>query len=485
MKRLLSTTQKITRRLLIVAALSTLALCLHASRSQTTLEKVQAEGTLRMITFFGSTTYFENARGPNGFEYTLARAFADRLGVKLEVEIIDNLDALFHAVGGPRGHFAGAGLTITEQRRQRLRFSSPYATARQTLVYRLGQKRPKTIDDLIGGELVIISNSSHSERLAQLRQTHPDLQWQALKNTEMLELMELVHNGEADYAVVDSTAFTLDRSLYPRARAAFDLSDEQPVAWAFPLYGDNSLLKAANRFLAQYRDSGKLAQLKARTYDHSNEFSIGGSQLFMSRIHQRLGQFRPLFEQTSKEYGLDWRLLAAMAYQESHWDPKAKSPTGVRGMMMLTRDTARGLGIRNRLDAEQSIRGGAQYFVDIHKRLPADIEEPDRTWLALAAYNVGMGHLEDARVLTERHGGNPDRWKDVREYLPLLRQKKFYSTVRHGFARGNEPVRYVQNIRHFRNILQWHDIQQARQEALLKDSPFARESFNSNLALPL
>src|SRR5690606_726272 len=164
--------------------------------------------------------------------------------------------------------------------------------------------------------------------------------------------------------------------------------------------------------------------------------------------------------------GLDWHLLAALAYQESHWNPTAKSYTGVRGFMMLTQDTANDLGINNRLNPEQSIIGGARYFKSLHSRLPDRIGEPDRTWLALAAYNVGLGHLEDARILAQHHGANPDKWVDVQEYLPLLAKRKYYKFTKHGYARGWEPVEYVQNIRNFQTIIAWHELEKGRLQQL-------------------
>jgi membrane-bound lytic murein transglycosylase F len=136
----------------------------------------------------------------------------------------------------------------------------------------------------------------------------------------------------------------------------------------------------------------------------------------------------------------------------------AKSPTGVRGMMMLTRPTAREVGVKNRLDAEQSLRGGARFLRNLLRRLPNDIEQPDRTWMALAAYNVGMAHLEEARRLTEGHGGDPHLWQDVRKHLPDLQNPDIYPHLRHGFARGREAVTYVDNIRHYQATLALQDI---------------------------
>jgi membrane-bound lytic murein transglycosylase F len=185
-----------------------------------------------------------------------------------------------------------------------------------------------------------------------------------------------------------------------------------------------------------------------------------GSHTFTSNMRKTLPNYQQLIQQVAAEYQLDWHLLAAIAYQESHWNPLATSPTGVRGMMMLTLPTARELGVQDRLDPLQSLRGGARYLKNIKRRLPQRIAEPDLTWFALAAYNIGMGHLEDARVITQRQGRDPDVWVDVMAYLPYLQKSKYYEKARYGYARGSEPVTYVQNIRHYYSILQWQDIAQ-------------------------
>jgi membrane-bound lytic murein transglycosylase F len=167
-----------------------------------------------------------------------------------------------------------------------------------------------------------------------------------------------------------------------------------------------------------------------------------------------------MFRQTAEKYNLDWHLIAAIAYQESHWNPRAKSPTGVRGLMMLTLDTAKEMGVTNRLDPAQSLEGGVAYFLKLKARLPERIQDPDRSLFALAAYNVGFGHLEDARILTVRNNKNPDLWVDVREHLPLLSKKKYYTTLKRGYARGNEPVIYVDNIQYYRSYLQLNSVSQ-------------------------
>ena len=175
---------------------------------------------------------------------------------------------------------------------------------------------------------------------------------------------------------------------------------------------------------------------------------------FHHHIETRLPQYRRQFEGIAQAYGISWTLLAAQAYQESHWDQYAVSPTGVRGIMMLTRDTASFLGIQNREDPTKSIEGGARYFYNLKKRLPRHIGKPDRISIALAAYNVGMGHIKDAQRLARRMGKNPNSWNDLKSTLPLLTQKSYYETLEYGYARGWEPVRYVKRIHAYHALLE-------------------------------
>lgn len=452
------------RRLILLGSITLLSLELAASKTMTQLDRVLDQGVLRVITVVGPTTYYENARGPTGYEYLLAKAFADHLGVELEVTLMDNVNSILASLGSPKGHFAAAGLSVTTNRLQRTLFSDAYSEVTQKVIYRAGTTRPQSIADILDGNLVAIAGSAHAERLGELQTLYPTLRWQEHSAIEMLELMEMVHNGEAQYVVVDSDDYFINRGLFPNAQEAFDISEPQTLAWAFPKRRDTSLLQAANRFLEEFRASGDLARLQEQFHGHTERFSAYGSNVFMQRINTRLPLYIDLFKEVADELDIDWHLLAAIGYQESHWEPDAVSPTGVVGMMMLTRAAASEVGVSDRRDPKQSISGGARYFQYSYERIPEQIQEPDRTWLALAAYNVGYGHLEDARVLTERHGGNPDLWEDVKKHLPLLQKRAYYSTVRFGYARGWEPVHYVENTRHYRSILQWHTLSALRRE---------------------
>jgi membrane-bound lytic murein transglycosylase F len=224
----------------------------------------------------------------------------------------------------------------------------------------------------------------------------------------------------------------------------------------FPPGDDLSLVDKANEYLQSLRKDGQLDRILEKYYTYVADFDYVGTRRYMQHIEQRLPEYRAMFEQAGEETGIDWRLLAAIGYQESHWNPQAVSPTGVRGLMMLTRDTMRQLGIdADRHDAQVSIDGGARYIAQVKQRLPKRVKDPARTWMALAAYNVGYGHLEDARLLAKEAGADPDKWIEVKRYLPRLSQKKWYKKTRHGYARGHEPVRYVENIRSYYDILMW------------------------------
>ena len=445
--------------------LCSLPLLLSGSRTLTLLERVQQQGYLNVLSINGPATYYEGPFGYTGFEYELARAFADSLDVELVVHDVRDLGSLLSLVGSSLGHFAAAGLTVTPERRKLLNFTHPYLTVTQKVIYRRGAYRPKTVMDLIGKDIVVMADSAHAENLRRLQQQYPALRWREATDLAMLDLMEMVHSGNAAIAIVDSNAFVSNRDIYPRARSAFDITLSESKAWAFPKMEDDTLYQAAQTFIENYTADNRLKALVDKHYLPNKAVDEGGALTFAQRIEQRLPKWKPYFQKTAEELDTDWLLLAAISYQESHWNPNAKSPTGVRGMMMLTKLAASDVGVTDRTDPIQSIHGGAKYFAYILQRIPDHIIGPDRLWMALAAYNVGYGHLQDARILTRQQGGDPDLWPDVKQRLPLLAQRKYYRRTLHGFARGWEPVAYVENIRRFYNILAWHEQQEKRRLA--------------------
>ncbi len=485
--QLLHSIRRAFKLALFLSTLVVLASPLEGSRIATSLEKVLSAGKITMISRNGPTTYYEGPEGLTGFEYVLGSAFAKHLGVELEIVEEEDLGLMLNSVGGPMGDFAAAGLSITERRKQRVAFATPYLEVTQKLVYRSGSIKPRTIEDLYDTQIVVIANSSHEENLQRLKKHYPKLRWEVRFDLEMMELLELVHLGEIEHTIVDSNAYDINSPLYPKARIAFDISEPEQLAWAFPKQTDKTLINEAETFFAGIKASGLIEDAKEAFFGHVGGLDYGGSILFTKRLDTRLPKWRDKLKQAADETGLDWQLLAALSYQESHWNPRAVSPTGVKGFMMLTLTTAKEVGVKNRLNADESISGGARYFKHIYDRIPEQIDDPDRTWLALAAYNIGFGHLTDARILTRQHGGNPDKWIDVRESLLLLSKRKYYKYTKHGYARGWEAVGYVHNIRNFYSIIAWHEKNRAQQLALNEQSepeysefsPLVREAVRS------
>jgi membrane-bound lytic murein transglycosylase F len=253
---------------------------------------------------------------------------------------------------------------------------------------------------------------------------------------------------------VDAREFSFARHLYPDVLVGFALPEERPVQWMVR-HDAPGLLASVDAFFRDLRASGRLAQLLQQGSGDTRRFAYEESREFQEHVAERLPRYRAWFEKAASASGLDWRLLAAVGYQESKWDPRAQSDDGARGVMMLTADTAQALGLKDRTDAEQNIYAGARYLAQVRAKVPERIAEPDRTWLTVAAYNVGFGHLEDARVLTQSQGKDPDSWAEVRLRLPLLAQERWYSRARHGYARGWEPVQFVDRIQRFLRLLEW------------------------------
>jgi membrane-bound lytic murein transglycosylase F len=421
-----------------------------------TLERVKEDGVLRVITRNSPATYFEDRNGETGFEYELVKRFAENLGVELKIETADNLDDLFdqmHKPGGPV--LAAAGLIDTEKRKQQVRFSHPYLEVTPQIIYRNGQSRPTDAGDLVGKRIVVLKGSSHAEQLAALKAKNQAIEYEESDAVEVVDLLRMVDEGQIDLTLVDSNELAMNQVYFPNVRVAFDLGEARNQRWAVALGEDNSLLNEINAYLDKVQKNGMLQQLKDRYYGHVDVLGYVGAYTFAQHLQERLPKYQKNFQASAKQSQVDWRLLAAIGYQESLWQPDVTSKTGVRGLMMLTQNTAQAMGVANRLDAKQSIQGGAKYFAYIKEQLDDKIEEPDRTWLALASYNIGSGHLDDARKLAENEGLNPNKWLDVKKMLPRLSQKQWYRKTRYGYARGGEPVSFVANIRRYYDILTW------------------------------
>ncbi len=424
-------------------------------RTPSLLEQVQQRGELVVVMRLGPTTLFDDGDALAGMDYDLALAFARELGVELRVLVADSKADMYRAVAAGQADIAGA-VTPTAEGSRLFRFTEPYTLVDRHLVHRRGRDAPESFRaraEEEGARLHVPAGGSTAEMVRRMASLRPLHDWTVRYDVGVQDLLYEVWTGELDYTVVDSNELALSQAYFPEIRVAFTLDSPQPLAWAVDKGRDDSLHAAATGFLDRAQSRGQLGAIRERYFGHLTEFDYVDSRIFLRHVTERLPRYRDIYQEAAADNDLDWRLLAAIGYQESHWDPQAVSPTGVRGLMMLTRQTAAHLGVDNRRDPEQSIRGGARYFRNLLDRVPEQIEEPHRTWLALAAYNVGPGHVEDARRITESQGADPDKWPDVREHLPLLAQEAWYPSTRHGYARGWEPVHYVRGVRRYYALL--------------------------------
>lgn len=421
----------------------------------TTLERIQRDGELVVVSFVSPSLWYQDQHGATGFEYQLSQAFAQELGVSLRMEQASSLTDLQERLNNGSAHMAAAHLGLSPELQHQFPVTGEILPQKSLVLYRTGQQRPRSLEEISGMSLALLENSVQDFTFTR-GQLAAELQvsLERIASGKDEDLMGLLSEGIVDLAVVGEHAWQLHRSLYPDLSRAFELS-EHSLVWALTRHADSSLINATQRFLTQRKADGTVTRLASRFYGQQRQLDIFSARSFLRHLEVRLPQYARYFKEAAEEQGFDWRLLAAVGYQESLWDSGAVSPTGVRGLMMLTHRTAREMGVQDRTNPEQSIRAGAAYLRKLHDRIPARIQEPDRTWLALAAYNVGSGHLEDARILTQRQGGNPDSWQDVRTRLPLLRDPKFYQNTRYGFARGTEPVIYVSQIRHYYDLMVW------------------------------
>lgn len=438
--------------ILTVAVLLSLISSCKPYSHKSGLSAILESGVLKVGSIYGRTTYYNGPVTQEGFEYELASGFAEFLGVKLEVYPYYSYSELIEQLDSRQVDLLAANITMTPARKNQYKFGPAYQTLNFELVYQKGQDRPRDISEL-NGELVIIANDIYREPLQAKAVKYDNFQWQETSDKDIEELLELVSSGELDYTIADSNILAVARRRYPNLGIGFSITEPLKLGWMLNKTTDDSLRAALLDYFGDMQVTGKLAALEDRYFGHVRTFDFVDTRAFVRAAKSKLPVYREMFETYAGD--LDWRLLAAMAYQESHWDPDAVSPTGVRGMMMLTRATAKDMGVINRRDAQQSISGGARYFASLLRRIPARIPAPDREWMALAAYNVGLGHLEDARRITEKLGYNPDLWIDVKKHLPLLRQKRYYRFTRFGYARGDEAVNYVENIRRYYDSLLW------------------------------
>jgi membrane-bound lytic murein transglycosylase F len=439
----------------LTIAISALVLLSSYSPVPSLIHQIKSLGELRVVTRTGPLAFYRESDGTSvGPEFELARRFADELGVKLKITPMRTYAEIYEAITTGKAHLAAAGLKVPMQSVPGVEFGPAYQHVHEHLIYRRGAVRPGSLAEIGNSDLEILAGSAHAKTLEAARNAYPDLVWVENSSTNSQALLDGVADGTIDYTIADSTEFALAHDVHPDLRIAFDFQGERPLAWAAS-DRDPNFARDMSEYFARLKLDGELATIVNRYYGRTEDAEFAGGPGFMQHLQSRLPLYKQWFVEAAEQSSQDWRLLAAMGYQESKWNPSAASSAGARGLMQLTVETANETRVTDLSDARQSIFGGARYFRQVYEKIPSHVPEPDRTWFALAAYNIGYGHVEDARVLAQKAGRDPDSWHDVRDFLPLLEQERWYSKTENGYARGWEPVRYVDNVRGYRDLLEW------------------------------
>ncbi len=457
---------------------------LVTSCSKTSLPDLVAKKdpyTITFVTLNSPTTYYYN--GDNdlaGIEYDLALLFVKSLGAAYQAKflVVNNISQVLPALESGEADIAASDLSITAARAKVVNFAKPYQTIQQELIYNkeLNARPTKNLLDLTGTSLVVPAGTSFAERLKKMKITKPGIEWEERRNANTEQLIEAVANGDIEYTIADSHLISIMQNYYPNLEVAMPLGDSEKIAWALAknsqfkaLLSKNPLTKKqpaelkddlaakVDAFFVRIQKDGTLRNILDRYLGNAKRLDPVDIKAFLIRSRTLLPPYVRLFKQAQEMTDIDWRLLAAISYQESHWDTYSTSPTNVRGLMMLTEDTADLMGVTNRLDPKQSIPAGAKYIMKLKETIPKQIAEPDRTYMALAAYNIGYAHVEDARVLAQRQHLNPNSWSDIKKTLIMLNNPDYYTTVKYGYASGGAPVVFVESIRSYQRILERYE----------------------------
>lgn len=427
--------------------------------SEREIAPVKDLGKLVVLTRESATTYYLDRNDkPTGFEYDLIRKFAQDHLLKIEFRVVSSIQHVLHEMRQGRAHIAAAGVSRTERRDKQYRFSQTYQKTQKQMVCRR-QHHIRDEGDFAQLNLAVVAGSSYEEHLQHLKTKQGIVSWDSLNATSE-EIMTMIWEGKYDCTISDSNLIAIQRQYFPELKIVYTFKQPEELAWIISSK-DDLLQRQINQWLALSETQIYMAGLKKKYFGHTKQFDYYDINKFVERMTTRLPRYESLFKKAARKTGLSWELLAAASYQESQWDPNAISPTGVRGLMMLTQVTAKEVGVEDRTDPAQSIAGGARYLKKMMTRLPQSVEPSERIWFALAAYNVGYYHLRDAMKLAMYEKINPFTWSSMKRVLPKLTEQNYYRNLQYGYARGLEPVIYVDRVHSYYEVLR------RRHEAIL------------------
>lgn len=422
----------------------------------TTLDHILKAGEITVITRNNANCYYLYRDEAMGFEYDLAKAFAGYLGVGLNVQIAENWDDMIPSLMEGTGDFIAASMTITPKRQSLLAFSDGYMTIQQHIIAHRDNRSIKKAEDLTGKIVRVRSRTSYQEQLEALKEQGIDLNIKLYNDLPTEELIRRVANKDIEITIADSNIALLNRRYYPQIILAGPISEKERLGWAVnPKAG--KLLERINAFFKIIEENGKFKEIYNKYYGDVDVFDYVDLRSFHKRIKTRLPRYYSIIKEAAEKRGFDWRLIAAQTYQESHFNPGAASPAGAYGLMQLTLATAKSLGVTSILDPRQNIHAGVRYLKKLYDHFDG-AQDPDRLFIALAAYNVGQGHIYDARNIARRMNLDPNRWSSMSKVLPLLRYREYYTKAKYGYCRGTEPIQYIKRILLYYDVLKHQSI---------------------------
>lgn len=426
------------------------------------LEEIRERGTLRAMTTYSATSYFLYRGEPMGYEYELLKRFADYIDVDLEIVVTDDIDSMFYELNKGNVDLIAHGLTITQERKAEVAFTDYLYLVNQVLV----QSKPEnwrsmnwsTIEsrlvqdpiELIGDTVSVRMNTSYLQRLENLsEEIGGDIHIDTLPGfISTDEIIQMVVNGEIEYTIADNNIAAINASYYPILDIDVPISFSQRVAWAVRPNA-TELLTTLNEWIYGMKKQTDYYVIYNKYFKNRRDFRRRVRSEFYSINNNRISQYDPLIKQYANEIGWDWRLLASLIYQESKFKPRAQSWAQASGLMQIMPATAEELGITDRTDPEQSIRGGTRYLDQLSENFEDVPDSVQQLKFTMAAFNAGLGHVFDARRLAEKRNLDPNQWdNNVAEMMLDLSYPKYYNdpVVYYGYVRGIEPYTYVNQI---------------------------------------
>ena len=416
-----------------------------------TLQKIKQTGVITVATRNSAHCYYLYRDQPMGFEYELAKAFAEYLGVGLQVRIVDNWSDMVAALSDGSAAFIAASMPITSKRQTQVAFSDGYMEVAQNIITHRKNTGIKEAADLSGKTIDVRKGTVYQQRLVELKKQGINLAIRLHDDLPVEELIQKVADGQIDFTIANSNIISINRRNFPGVVSTGSINDGMQLAWAvYPK--SKKLLEQINAFLRMINKSGKFDEIYNKYYGDIDDFDYVDLEAFHRRVKNKLSRYSPFIKAAAKKHGFDWRLIAAQIYQESHLNPWAKSQAGARGLMQILPSTAKDLGIGDLFDPVQNINAGVQHLKDLYDHFDQAHGE-DRLLIALAAYNIGQGHINDARNLAKKKGLDPDKWVSLSKTLPLLQYRKYFMNTQYGFCRGTEPIRYIKQILIYYDVL--------------------------------